>query len=152
MIFPYTIFVPSFLLVSPREFIWQNLMGKYGTETHFTIDVPSGQSMLEVSICCGKGDADLWVRYGEAPDHATGYADCRPFLNGNNERCILGAKSGTWHIMVYAYKKYSGVKLTAGYDNEAGAFCMVMMICIVDCVRAKVELYISVYTMIPPLF
>ena len=65
-IFPYAIFVSSFLLGSPREFIWHTLMGQYGTEEDFTIDVPSGQSLLKVEICCGTGDADLWVRYGEA--------------------------------------------------------------------------------------
>ena len=108
-------------------------MGQYGTQTHFTIDVPSGQSMLKVSICCGTGDADLWVRYGEAPDHATGNADCRPFQNGNSESCIIGAKAGTWHIMIYAYRKYSGVKLTAGYANGAGIdIGLLMMIFIVN--------------------
>ena len=108
-------------------------MGQYGTETHFTIDVPSGQSMLKVTICCGTGDADLWVRYGEAPDHAKGYYDCRPFRNGNSESCVSGAKAGTWHIMIYAYKKYSGVKLTAGYANGAGIdIVLVMIICIVN--------------------
>lgn len=95
-----------------------------GNWVYFTIDVPAGASDLEVSISGGTGDADLYVRFGSQP--TTGSYACRPYLNGNNETCNIASPStGTYHIGVRAYASFSGVSLTASYDepgsgNELG--------------------------------
>ena len=62
-----------------------NLSGGQGSQTFFTIDVPSGATNLEIAISGGSGDADLYVRFGAEPTTST--YDCRPYRNGNNESC-----------------------------------------------------------------
>ena len=94
-------------------------MAQAGTERRFSINVPSGKSNLMVAISGGTGDADLYVKYGEAPSIAS--YDCRPYRYGNTESCSFRHQNaGTWYILVYAYASYSGVKLTAGESNGAG--------------------------------
>lgn len=116
---PYIIFVSSFSSGSPSEYLSATIMAQRGTERRFSINVPSGKSNLTVAISGGTGDADLYVKYGEAPSLAS--YDCRPYKYGNLERCSFRHEdAGTWYILVYAYSSYSGVKLTAGESNEAG--------------------------------
>jgi hypothetical protein len=87
------------------------LSGAAGSDQYFTLDVPSGSSLL-VTIAGGTGDADLFVRFGAAPTNSQW--DCRPFLFGNNETCtITFAQAGTWWIRVNAFSAISGVTLTA---------------------------------------
>ncbi|MEL6200372.1 MAG: PPC domain-containing protein, partial [Pseudomonadota bacterium] len=65
------------------------------------------------------GDADLYVRFGSPP--TTSSYDCRPWLNGNNETCdISNVQAGTYHVMVRAYSTFSGVSLTASFDEPSG--------------------------------
>jgi len=96
-----------------------NLSGGQGSETFFTIDVPSGASNLEVAISGGSGDADLYVRFGSEPTTST--YDCRPYRNGNNESCDFASpNAGTYHIMLRGYSSYSGVTLVASFDEPGG--------------------------------
>ncbi|MCH9683112.1 MAG: hypothetical protein K0V04_16885 [Deltaproteobacteria bacterium] len=66
-------------------------------ETRFsTPDLPVGSYSFELS---GDGDADLYVRVGEAPDTTT--YDCRPYLNGSQELCTVTLSApGPVHVMV----------------------------------------------------
>jgi len=79
------------------------------------IDVPSGQSKLVVSQSGGTGDADLYVRLGQAPSQQT--YDCRPYQTGSNESCTINnPQAGRWYVGNYAYAAFSGLSLTATYS------------------------------------
>ncbi len=95
------------------------LSGSTGAELRFTLEVPAGASNLSFQISGGSGDADLYVRFGSPP--TTSSYDCRPWLNGNNETCdISNVQEGTYHVMVRAYSTFSGVSLTASFDEPSG--------------------------------
>ncbi|MEL6447255.1 MAG: S8 family peptidase [Pseudomonadota bacterium] len=95
------------------------LAGSTGAELRFTLEVPSGASNLSFQISGDSGDADLYVRFGSPP--TTSSYDCRPWLNGNNETCgISNVQAGTYHVMVRAYSTFSGVALTASFDEPSG--------------------------------
>ena len=94
--------------------VQENLSGDVNSWQRFTFEVPAGASRLSVSISGGTGDADLYVRYNEAPDTGEGQFDCRPFLGGNDEICEFNdPQAGTWHIGLNAYAAYVGVTLEA---------------------------------------
>ncbi|MFY2559970.1 M57 family metalloprotease [Corallococcus terminator] len=85
-----------------------------GHFNYWTLDVPSGQSVVTFTLSGGRGDADLYVNFGAAPT-ATTY-QCRPYLIGNGETCTLTAPSaGTYYIGLHAYSAYSGATLTTTY-------------------------------------
>jgi len=89
-----------------------NLSGSQGSWQHFTLEVNSGMSSLDVQMSGGSGDGDLYVRYGAQP--TTGSYDCRPYRNGNSETCSFSNPSaGTWYISIRGYTAYSGVTLDA---------------------------------------
>ncbi len=94
------------------------LAASTGSELRFTIEVPAGASSLSFQIAGGSGDADLYVRFGAAPTTST--YDCRPYLNGNNETCdISNVQEGTYHVLVRAWSTFSGVTLTASFDEPS---------------------------------
>lgn len=89
------------------------LSGASKSETVYKIEVPAGVT-LNVSTSGGTGDADLYVKKGQAP--TTSDYDCRPYKNGNNESCsIASGTGGTYYIMLRGYNTYSGLTLTASY-------------------------------------
>ncbi|HYG65760.1 MAG TPA: pre-peptidase C-terminal domain-containing protein [Thermoanaerobaculia bacterium] len=96
------------------------ISGATGSEQFWTLSVPSGASNLQFQIAGGSGDADMYVRFGSAPNTTT--YDCRPYLGGNSETCTFPAPSaGTWHVMLRGYSAYSGVSLTGSYST--GSTC-----------------------------
>jgi vibriolysin len=85
----------------------------------WTIQVPSGQTTLTITISGGTGDADLYVQSGTKPT-LTSYA-CRPYKSGNAETCTFSPPAaGTYHVMLHAYAAYSGVTLTGSYSASGG--------------------------------
>lgn len=89
-----------------------NLSGSQGSWQHFTLDVDTGMSALDVQMSGGSGDGDLYVRYGSQP--TTGSYDCRPYNWGNSENCnFSNPAAGTWYISIRGYNSYSGVTLEA---------------------------------------
>ncbi|WP_250461691.1 S8 family peptidase [Microbulbifer litoralis] len=89
-----------------------NLSGSQGSWQHFTLDVDTGMSTLDVQMSGGSGDGDLYVRYGSQP--TTGSYDCRPYNWGNSENCnFSNPAAGTWYISIRGYNSYSGVTLEA---------------------------------------
>ncbi len=91
-----------------------NISGSSGSERMYKIDVPSGQSVLEITISGGTGNCDLYVRFGAQPTTSTW--DYRPYLSGNNETVTVNnPQGGTWYIMLRGRTAYSGVTLNADY-------------------------------------
>lgn len=91
-----------------------NLSANQGKWLHYSLDVPSGMSALNVNMSGGSGDADLYVRYAAKP--TTRSYDCRPYKNGNTESCSFANPSpGLWYISIRAYSSFSGVTLDAQY-------------------------------------
>ncbi|WP_211371843.1 S8 family peptidase [Marilutibacter maris] len=96
-----------------------SVSGASGSETRYTFAVPTGASDLSFVTSGGSGDADLYVRFGAAPTTST--YDCRPYQNGNNERCDFASpQAGTWHVMLHGYSAYSNVSLVADYGTGGG--------------------------------
>lgn len=94
------------------------LVGATNSEAQYYLVVPANARNLTVSISGGTGDADLYLRFGQAPTTST--YDCRPWLNGNSETCSVATPTaGTYYIMIRAYNAYSGLRLIASY--EAGS-------------------------------
>ena len=94
-----------------------NLPGAQNSEQFFQITVPANTSSLDFKIWGGSGDADIYIRYGQKP--TTSSWDHRPYLNGNNESVnIANPTAGIWHVMIRAYRAYSGLSLQADYSNQ----------------------------------
>ncbi|TDR22622.1 S8 family peptidase [Marinicella litoralis] len=95
------------------------LSGASGSQTYFTLAVPSGATDLSFVLSGGSGDADMYVRFGSAPTTST--YDCRPYRNGNNETCdITNVQAGTYHVMLRGYSSYSGTSLVGSYTAGGG--------------------------------
>ena len=98
------------------------LSGSTGSQTFYTISVPSGATNLSFNRSGGSGDADMYVRFGSAPTTST--YDCRPYVGGNSETCSFASPSvGTYHVMIRGYSSYSGVSLVASYTAGGGGGC-----------------------------
>ncbi len=94
------------------------LAGGPGSERFFKIEVPAGQSRLQIVMSGSVGDADLYVRLGAKP--TTREWDYRPYLVGSNETATTdNPKAGTYYIMVRGYLAYMGVTVTATYGPAA---------------------------------
>jgi hypothetical protein len=96
-----------------------NLSGASGSEIFYTLQVPMGATNLNIGINGGSGDADLYVKFGAEVSQNSW--DCRPYRSGNAETCSFSTpQAGTYHIMLDAWSAYSGVTLSASFD-EAGS-------------------------------
>jgi len=90
------------------------LDGSSGAEDYYRIEVPSGQTTLEISIAGGTGNCNLYVKYGSMP--TTADWDYRPYESDNDETVTVdNPDAGTWYIMLQAPKSYSNVTLLADY-------------------------------------
>lgn len=95
------------------------LAASTGDTLLYTIEVPAGATGLHIASDGGSGDADLYVRHGQAP--TTSSWDCRPYLYGNDEHCDFAAPAaGTWYVMLRAYGSFGGVSLVAGFTASPG--------------------------------
>lgn len=92
------------------------LSGSRGSAQYWTVTVPSGASNLVIKTSGGSGDSDLYVKFGSNP--TTSSYDCRPYRTGTSETCRFSSPStGTYHIMLNGYAAYSGVTLSASYND-----------------------------------
>jgi hypothetical protein len=92
------------------------ISGGANMELYYSIDVPAGQSKLEIAMSGGTGDADLYVKKGSLPT-TTSY-DYRPFLFGNNETVnVENPDAATWYIMIRGYNAFSDITLLASYGG-----------------------------------
>ncbi len=90
--------------------------GNLGGSAYYVIDVPAGQTRLDVSISGLTGDADLYVKRGSLPTLSD--YDFRPFRPGSAEAVVVSNPAeGPWYIMLHAAQAYSTVSLTAKYSR-----------------------------------
>lgn len=92
-----------------------------GEFVDFTFDMPHGMQDLTVAME-GTGDADLYVRFAEAPTFSD--FDCLPYLWGSEESCSFSPSQyhddaglaedevGTWHVRVEGFEDWSEVTVT----------------------------------------
>ena len=88
------------------------LAGTTGSQTYYSLLVPAGATEVSFVMQGGTGDADLFVKWGEAP---TSSIDCGSDGPTTNESCTLVAKPGTYYVRIAGYSTYSGVTLTGTY-------------------------------------
>ena len=94
-----------------------NISGAAGSLQFFSVAVPAGATNLKIQTSGGTGDADLYVRFGQAP--TTSLYECGSFLFGNNESCDVPFPNvGTYHIMLQGYTPFSGLTLMASYQTS----------------------------------
>ncbi|RMA81306.1 S8 family peptidase [Umboniibacter marinipuniceus] len=94
---------------------YNNLSGARRSWQGTSIEIPAGTTNFSVVMSGGTGDADLYVREGNAP--AKRSYDCRPYNSGNDEVCTFtNPAAGTWYYSIYGYRDYSGVTLVVSYD------------------------------------
>ena len=99
----------------PGNGISQVISGNAGSEKVFSLILPSSASTLAVTLVGNNGDADLYVKHGEAPTLID--SDCSSRSYNSNEQCQMSnAASGTWYILVHAYSSYTDVTLQATYQ------------------------------------
>ena len=81
---------------------------------HYSLDVPAGMAELSVTITGGRGDADLYLKYGSMP--TAGSYDCRPNRNGNEETCVISnPQAGVWHMSIYGFRAVRDLTLISEY-------------------------------------
>ncbi|NJL27475.1 MAG: hypothetical protein HC897_06040 [Thermoanaerobaculia bacterium] len=96
-----------------------SLSGATGSNTFYTLSVPSGASNLSFTTSGGTGDLDLYVRFGTAPTTTT--SDCSSAGSTNAETCSFATPStGTYHVLVYGFAAYSGAQLVGSYTTGGG--------------------------------
>jgi len=94
----------------------KDISGSQGGAKYYKIEVPAGQTKLEIAMSGGTGDADLYVRRGSLP--TTAEYDYRPYLQGNDESVTVNnPAAGTWFIMIRGYQAFSGITLLATYGG-----------------------------------
>lgn len=102
---------PSTLLVNG---VPVTVAGAVGSQAFYRFVLPAGRPTLNVTMSGGTGDADLFVKWGEAPTGAA--ADCVSGNANNNETCSFTApRAGTWYVRVDGYTAFSGASLTASW-------------------------------------
>lgn len=85
----------------------------------YTLNVPKGAQNLSFETSGDNGDADLYVKYNQAPT-LTDY-DCKSTSATSNERCdIPTSNEGNYYVMVEAYSAINNVSLTGSFE-PAGA-------------------------------
>ncbi len=105
---------PDGVILLKNGGVVSGLAGGAGSEAFFVIDVPEGQTQLEISTSGGTGDVDLYVCIGQKP--TADEWDYRPYLAGNNETVIVESpKAGKYYILLRGYVAYAGVILQAGF-------------------------------------
>lgn len=93
-----------------------SLSGATGSLQTFSVTLPAGATNLKIQTSGGTGDADLYVRFGQAPTLTL--FDCGSFAYGNNEVCEVPFPNiGTYHILLEGYEAFTGVSLTASYQT-----------------------------------
>ena len=87
--------------------------GAAGSNTYYNLVVPAGATSVSFVLQGGTGDADLFVKWGEAP---TTSFDCVSAGGSNNESCTLPARAGTYYVRIEGFAAYSGATLTGSYQ------------------------------------
>ncbi|MGB0394036.1 MAG: pre-peptidase C-terminal domain-containing protein [Candidatus Poseidoniaceae archaeon] len=92
------------------------MSGYNGLDQYFFIEVPAGTERLEVDLDGGFGEATLHMRYENTPtaseaDHHSGATGAGDKIGFNNPT------PGKWHIMLDSESVFSGVTITASFED-----------------------------------
>ena len=92
------------------------MSGYNGLDQYFFIEVPTGTERLEVDLDGGFGEATLHMRYENTPtaseaDHHSGAPGAGDKIGFNNPT------PGNWHIMLDSESVFSGVSITASFED-----------------------------------
>ncbi|KGJ91201.1 metallophosphoesterase [Colwellia psychrerythraea] len=86
----------------------------------YRITIGEGVPSLNITMTGGSGDADLYVRYGQAAKLSDW--DQRPFKPGNNETVnYQNPQAGVYFVSLFSYKAFADVKLIANWQDPLGA-------------------------------
>lgn len=88
----------------------------------FYVNVPAGQTSLNVTLTASSGDPNLYVNFGTAPALSVS-DDCYSINTSGNEYCsFANPQQGCWYVATYAASNmaYSNDMLQADYANTAG--------------------------------
>lgn len=89
-----------------------------GSNLSYTIEVPAGATLLEVSTSGGTGNVDLAINFDSAPNASNN--ECLERAAGNEHTCsVSNPSAGTWYIIVRGAATSSGVQLDAYWHAEA---------------------------------
>lgn len=93
----------------------KNLSGATANKNYFKIVVPPNQRRLIVATTGGAiGDCDLYVLRNAVPPVDETLHDNGPT---NDETVIIDyPEAGDWYVLLFGYRQYAGVTLTASYD------------------------------------
>jgi hypothetical protein len=125
--------VPAPAAQTPVTMMWSNqpaapLAGYAGTGRYFRIDVPDGQTYLNVVTAGGWGYCDLYLARGYLP--TPGASDFAAADPGTEQQVtVLCPAAGTWYVLVHGAQQYGDVSLMGSfwqqanvlYDEPAGA-------------------------------
>ncbi|MET1255662.1 pre-peptidase C-terminal domain-containing protein [Aliikangiella maris] len=100
-----------------------SLNGTATTELYYKMIVPAapaGSNRVIFETSGGTGDVDLYVKKGGIP--TLNDYDCRPFLDGNNEKCdssngLSTDIGGTWYVMLHGAKQFLNTSITARHSG-----------------------------------
>ncbi|MEC8106501.1 MAG: pre-peptidase C-terminal domain-containing protein, partial [Candidatus Thermoplasmatota archaeon] len=92
------------------------MSGYNGLDQYFLIEVPTGTERLEVDLDGGFGEATLHMRYENTPtaseaEHHSGAPGAGDKIGFNNPT------PGKWHIMLDSESVFSGVSITASFED-----------------------------------
>jgi hypothetical protein len=106
----------SDLVVLENGVTESGIESKAGVQLKFAIDVPAGATALSFTMKNGKGDADLYVRFGKEPTQSR--YDCRPYKEGRDEVCEFDeVEQGRYYVVIDAYTAFSDTSLVASYNE-----------------------------------
>lgn len=90
--------------------------GSHHSIKHFLINIPKDTNRIIIETTGGNGDVDLYARFGLQAN--INRYDCRPFKNGNNEKCVINnPEAGKWFVMLYGFRDYNNVSLKVSYTQ-----------------------------------
>lgn len=79
----------------------------------FAIPVGEGATNINVHLT-GSGDADLYTRWAVPPTESE--FQCRPYVDGSDEQCVLYLRDGQLYVMVRGWANVSDYDLNVTWQ------------------------------------
>lgn len=71
--------------------------------------------MLNISTSCRSREAELYVKFGAAPNNRS--FDCHPRSRGGEQSCSFTTPdAGTWHVGITTKRSFSDLTLSFSYE------------------------------------
>lgn len=114
------------------------ISGLKNDSIYYKINIPAGQSWLEITTSGGTGDVDIYAKYSARP--TKNMCDDKGENWGNKEALLFTSpREGFWYIMLKGYSNYTGVTLKASYGG--GNDCRLFVTQYPDTVKATGGIY-----------